>query len=101
MWDLLLDVQIVFFDIGWQGGPSKVFIFVHADLPIVIAIILLHQNYIPDSSYLQHYTVTLGRKFKHLIGNEDWLSSAIHVDVLFQGGLRDSAVNRDSLPAWP
>jgi hypothetical protein len=39
--------------------------------------------------------------FKHLIGNEDWLSSVMHVQVLSQGVLLDSSVNSDSSPGWP
>jgi len=38
--------------------------------------------------------------FKHLIGNDDWLSSAIHVQVLSQGVLLDFSVNSDSSPGW-
>jgi hypothetical protein len=59
-------------------------------------IIQLQQNYSPDISYLQQYLGKLGGKFKHLIGNEDWLSSAILVQVIFQGGLLESSVNIDS-----
>jgi hypothetical protein len=36
-----------------------------------------------------------------LISNEDWLSSAMHVQVLCQGGLLDSSVNSVSSPGWP
>jgi hypothetical protein len=39
--------------------------------------------------------------FEHLIDNEDWLSSAMHVQVLSQGVLLDSYVNSDSSPGWP
>jgi hypothetical protein len=39
--------------------------------------------------------------FKHLIGNEDWQSSAMHMQVLAQGVLLDSSVNSDSSPGWP
>jgi hypothetical protein len=38
--------------------------------------------------------------FKYLIGNEDWLSSVMHVQVLSQGVLLDSSVNNDSSPGW-
>jgi hypothetical protein len=72
-----------------------------ADLPIGIVIILLHQYYSLDITYLQHYTRRLGWMFKHWIGNEDWLSSAMHVQVLSQGVLFDSSVNSDSSPGWP
>jgi hypothetical protein len=78
-----------------------VFTFVIADLPINIVIILLHQYYSPDISYLQHYTRRLGLIFKHLIGNEDSLSSAMHVQAHSQGVLFDSSVNSDSSPGWP
>jgi hypothetical protein len=39
--------------------------------------------------------------FKQLIGNEDWLPSAMHMQVLSQGVLIDSSVNSDSSPGWP
>jgi hypothetical protein len=39
--------------------------------------------------------------FKHLIGNEDWLSSAMHVQVLSQCVLLDSSMNSDASPGWP
>jgi hypothetical protein len=39
--------------------------------------------------------------FKHLIGNEDWLSSATHMQVLSQGVLLGSSVNSDSSPGGP
>jgi hypothetical protein len=39
--------------------------------------------------------------FKHFIGNEDWLSFAMHLKVLSQGVLVDSSVNSDSSPGWP
>jgi hypothetical protein len=38
---------------------------------------------------------------KQLIGNEDWQSSALHVQVLSQDVLLDSSVNSDSSPGWP
>jgi hypothetical protein len=66
-----------------------------------IIIILLHQNYSPDISYLQHYTQRVGWMFKYLIGNEEWQSSAMQVQVLSQGVLLDSSVNSDSSPGWP
>jgi hypothetical protein len=78
-----------------------VFTFVIADLLIGIVIIQLHQSFSPDISYLQQYTRRLGWMFKHLIGNEDWLSSAIPMQVLSQGVLHDSSVNSDSSPGWP
>jgi len=77
---------------------SSVFTFVIADLPIGIVIILVLLNYSPDISYLQHYTRKLGWKFKHLIGNEVWQSSAMQVQVLSQGVFLDSSVNSDSSP---
>jgi hypothetical protein len=39
--------------------------------------------------------------FKYLIGNEDWLSSATHMQVLSQGVLLGSSVNGDSSPGGP
>jgi len=39
--------------------------------------------------------------FKQLIGNEDWLSSAMHMQVLSQGVLLDSSLNSNSSPGWP
>jgi len=42
-----------------------------------------------------------GWKFKHLITNEDWVSSSMHVQVLSQVVLLDSSVNSDSSPGWP
>jgi hypothetical protein len=42
MLDLLLVVQIDFFNIAWQGELSRVFTFVLADLLIGIVIILLY-----------------------------------------------------------
>jgi hypothetical protein len=51
-----------------------------------------------DISYLKHYTRRLGEKFKHLIDNEDWMSAAMHMQVLSQGGLLDSSVKSDSSP---
>jgi len=66
-----------------------------------IVIILLHQNYSPDSSYPQHYTRRLGRMFKWLIGHDDWLSSAMHLRVLSQGVVLDSSVNSEFSPGWP
>jgi hypothetical protein len=101
MEDRLPDVEIIFFDIGLQGRLSRVFPFVIADLQIGIVIILFHHNYSPDISYLQHYTGRLGWMFKYLIGNEDWLSSATHVQVLSQGVLFGSSVNSDSSPGGP
>jgi hypothetical protein len=97
----LLDVQIVFFDIGLQGGRSRVITFVSADFLICIVIILLHQNYIVDISDLQHYTRRLDLALKHLLPNEDWLSSAMHVQVLSQVVLLDSSGNSDFSPGWP
>jgi hypothetical protein len=98
---LFPQVQLVFFDIGGQGRLSSVFTSVIADLPIGIIIILLHQDYSQGFSYLHHYTRRLGWMFKHLIGNEDWLSSAMHVQVLSQGVLLGSSVNTDFSPGWP
>ena len=77
------------------------FTFVLADLSIGIIIILLLTNYSSDIRNLRHYTRRLGWKFKHLICNEDWLSSSMHVQVLSQVGLLDSSVNSDSSPDWP
>jgi hypothetical protein len=98
--ELLPDVQIVFFNIGWQSTLSRVFTFAIADLPIGIVIMLLDQNYCPDISYLQLYNRRLGWMFKHLIANEYWLSSAMHVQVLSQGVLLGCSVNSDSSPGW-
>jgi hypothetical protein len=95
---LLPNVQIFFFDIGSQGRLYKVFTFVIAGLPIDIVIILYHQNDSPDISYLQHSLRRLDWMIKHLIGNEDWLCSVMHVAVLSQGLLLASSVNSDSSP---
>jgi hypothetical protein len=40
-----------------------------------------------------------GWEFKHLIGNENWLSSSMHMQVLPKVVLLDSSVNSDSSPA--
>jgi len=100
MQDLLRDVQMVIYNIWWHGGLSRVFTFVIADFPNGIVIILRHQNYSPGISYLQHYPCKLGWKFKHLIGNEDRLSSWMPMQVLSQGVLLDCSGNSDYSPGW-
>jgi hypothetical protein len=40
-------------------------------------------------------------ELKHLIGNENWLSSWMHVQVLAQSVILDSSVMSDSSPGWP
>jgi hypothetical protein len=89
------------FNIGLQGGLSRLCTFIIADLPISFVITLLHQNCSPESSYHQQYTLNLGWKFEYLICHEDWLSSAMHMQVLTQGVLHDSSVNSHFSPAWP
>jgi len=78
-----------------------VFTFVAADFPIGIVIILLHPNNSAEICSIQHCTRRLGWRLKHFIGNEDWLSSAMHVHGLSQCGLLDSSVNSDSSAGWP
>jgi hypothetical protein len=80
------------------GGLAMVLTFVIADSLIGIVIMLVHQNHSPDIGYIQHHTQTADWKFKHLIGNEDWLSSAMQVQVLSQCVLLDSSGNSDSSP---
>jgi hypothetical protein len=60
-----------------------------------------HHNYSLYIRYLQHYTRRQGWMFKHFIGNEDWLSSAMHMHMLSQGVLLNSSVNSESSPGWP
>jgi hypothetical protein len=60
MKQLLLVVQIIFFDLESQGAPFMVFTFVLADLLISIIIILLHKIYGADISNLRHYNQRLG-----------------------------------------
>jgi len=97
----LPDVQIIFFDMGWEGSLSQLLTLVIANLPIDIVIILLYHHFNPDISYLQHNPRMLCWMFKYFIGNEDWLCSATHVQVLSQVVLSNSSVNSNSSPGWP
>jgi len=79
----------------------QVYTFVIADCPIGIVIILVHPTNSLDMRNVQHYTQKLGWQLKHLIWIEDWLSCAMHVQVLSEGVLRDSSMYSDSLPGEP
>jgi hypothetical protein len=74
--------------------------FVIADLQTGIVIILWDNNDRPDNTSFQKYTGTPGWKIKHLISNEDWPSSSMHMQVLSQGVRHNSWVNSDSPPGW-